>query len=144
MLRSTLIRTITTAPAVTATPSSTLAQVAKLMESYNIHHVPIVDQNGHPLGIISQVDLHQISNWRSHFGHLADSAEKENKQLFDSLLAEEIMSSPVITIHEDAAVKEAADLVERYRVHCLPVVDSTGKAIGILTPHDLLRLAYNS
>jgi len=144
MLRTTSIQSICHSPAVTATTNATLAHVRELMTTYRLHHVPIVNDSGTPLGVVSQVDLNQIANWRSRFGNLEGLAEKRDKQLFESLLADEVMSSPAITIHEDAKVDEAAELIERHRVHCLPIVDSSGQITGILTAHDLLRLAYLS
>lgn len=142
MLRTTNIATIFSSPAITTTSDSTLAQVRDLMDTHHINHVPVVDQAGLPLGVVSRVDLNQVSSWRSRFDDLKGKAEKVDKQLFGSLLAGEIMSSPVITIAAGALVEGAAELIERHHVHCLPVIDTTGKIVGILTAHDLLRLAY--
>jgi len=56
----------------------------------------------------------------------------------DALKAIEVMSTPVVTINEDASVEEAARLMSRKRIKKLPVV-SGDKLIGIITSMDLVR-----
>lgn len=56
----------------------------------------------------------------------------------DALKAIEVMSTPVVTINEDASIEEAARLMSRKRIKKLPVV-SGDKLVGIITSTDLVR-----
>jgi CBS domain-containing protein len=131
-------------PVISARRTDTLTHLRNLLRKQTINHIPIVDEIDMPVGMVSAVDLNRLSNWRSQFSELAHASDKQDKHLFDSLLAEEIMSTPVITISQEATVKEAADLIEQHRIHCLPVVNRAGRMVGIISAHDLLRLAYNT
>ena len=48
----------------------------------------------------------------------------------------ELMSSPVVTVREQATAGEAADLMLKHQVSCLPVVDGKGRLVGIVTHAD--------
>jgi CBS domain-containing protein len=50
------------------------------------------------------------------------------------------MTTHVVTIRPDATVAEAAWLMDRHHVTCLPVADETGKLLGIVSPRDLLQV----
>ena len=47
---------------VKATPNMLATQVESLMDSYNIHHIPVLDNEGKILGIISKSDILQLQN----------------------------------------------------------------------------------
>ena len=53
--------------------------------------------------------------------------------------AAEIMTSPVVTVHPDESVHEAAALMSEHRVASLPVVDDDGRVIGIVSEIDVVR-----
>ncbi|MGW0968145.1 CBS domain-containing protein [Streptomyces sp. NPDC002516] len=54
--------------------------------------------------------------------------------------AEQLMSTPAITVHPEQRVADAARVMERHRVERLPVVDEEDRLIGIATRRDLLRV----
>ncbi|MGQ7791305.1 CBS domain-containing protein [Faunimonas sp. B44] len=53
--------------------------------------------------------------------------------------AADVMTTDVITVPPDMTVREAADVLLRHRISAVPVVDSTGKLLGILSEGDLVR-----
>lgn len=55
------------------------------------------------------------------------------------MLAREIMTSPVLTVEPDTAVKDAVRLLDRHDITALPVVDEEGRLIGIVSEADLLQ-----
>lgn len=55
------------------------------------------------------------------------------------MLVREIMTSPAYSVHEDAPVKEALSLMATTKVTGLPVIDSGGKVVGIISESDLLQ-----
>jgi len=52
----------------------------------------------------------------------------------------DLMTTEVFTVGPDTAIKEAAQLIFRHRVSGLPVVDDSGRLVGIITEADFLRL----
>jgi CBS domain-containing protein len=59
------------------------------------------------------------------------------------LHVEQIMTPSVVSIHPDATIREAIDLLIERRISGLPVVDENGRLAGILTEFALLGLAYD-
>lgn len=49
------------------------------------------------------------------------------------------MSSPAITVHQDATVREAGDQLARHGISALPVIDDEGRLVGIVSQMDLIR-----
>ena len=54
------------------------------------------------------------------------------------MLVKDVMSSPVITLHEDETVEKVAKLMEAHRVGCVIITDGGGKPVGIITERDLV------
>jgi len=52
----------------------------------------------------------------------------------------EAMTRGLVTIHEDALLYEAAQLMDAHRVHGLPVIDKHRRVVGVLSQTDLLRV----
>jgi CBS domain-containing protein len=55
--------------------------------------------------------------------------------------AKDAMTSPAITIHQEATLREAGDLLARRGISALPVVDDDGRLVGIVSQMDLIRLS---
>lgn len=54
------------------------------------------------------------------------------------MIASDIMTRKVITIHPEASVQEAAQLLDQFRISGIPVVNATGDLIGIITEADII------
>jgi CBS domain-containing protein len=101
--------------------------LVRLIEENRISAVPIVDHLGMPVGIVSETDL-MIKKRR----HAAAWDE--------GLVAEDIMTSPAVTIPADALLADAARLMQERGIRRLVVVDSRGRLAGIATRSDLLQV----
>jgi len=144
MIHSIHVQEVMASPVISAHKSGTLTDARALMKKHSINHLPILDENNAPIGMVSALDLNRLSDWRTQFKDLTQVGEKRNEDLFDSLLIEEIMVSPVTCVRQDATVIEVADLIEQEGIHCIPIINKQGATIGVLTAHDLLRLAYGA
>ncbi len=129
---------IMTKTLVVATPNMTLDKVKELIDAHAFNHIPVVE-NGTLKGIISQIDLYRVSHCVDLF-HSKKNAEL-NDRLFQSLLAEEVMSSDSVVISPTDPISHAAALLQHSNFHALPVV-SDGKLVGLLTTYDLIAYAY--
>lgn len=55
------------------------------------------------------------------------------------MLVREVMSSPVVTVRSDASLKAAISLLERHDVSAMPVVDTDGQIVGVVSEADVIR-----
>jgi len=85
----------------------------------------VVTQGGNAVGIVTERDL--VSKV------LAEKIDARN------VLVRDIMSTPLITIGPDATLTNAAELMARYRIRRLVVVDASGSLLGLVTTGDLAR-----
>lgn len=125
---------------------TSLSHVLEILLSSSFNGLPIVDANDHPIGLITQHDLITKANMPIRLGLLSGS-EKEEKdkliQVYQNLKSEDVMTSPVITVEEDDVLSQAVSLMLTNGVKRLPVVDTTGKLVGMLCRIDVFKTITN-
>lgn len=115
------VREIMTESVDFATPNTTVVELAQKMKKDDIGSIPICEGQK-VVGIITDRDI-------------VIKAVSEGKNI-ETKKAKEIMNSNVITVTADQDVHEAADLMSKYQIRRLPVVEQ-GKLIGIVALGDL-------
>lgn len=121
---------------------TSLAEVARLLLSSTFTGLPVVNADNRPVGVISQGDLIYKADMPMRLGLLAESDHEKLSAVLQALQprqAREVMTQPPVTIREDSLVTEAVDLMLRKGVKRLPVVDESGKLVGILSRVDVFR-----
>jgi CBS domain-containing protein len=130
----------------TATPETTVEEVARLMINLRISGVPVLDRNGQLVGIVTEGDLlrraetgteHPRSSWSEWFSSKSGLAAEYVKS--HARRVEDVMTRGVATVGELAALGEIADLMETRRIKRVPVVHN-GKIVGIVSRADLLQV----
>ena len=108
-------------------------EAAKLMHEKNIRQLPVVDDNK-LIGILTFPDIMAALPSR-----VSKVASKENSDLAKTLKVKDALPphQKVITINENACIEEAALIMRAYRISCLPVLDATGRLIGMCTESDI-------
>ena len=103
-----------------------------LMKSLGIRHLPVVKE-GILKGIVTDRDLRRPK--------ISDVFKSWNElyRIGDDIQVADIMVRSVRTISEGALIKEAARIMVEKRIGALPVTDSKGKLVGIITESDILR-----
>jgi acetoin utilization protein AcuB len=124
---------------VTADPDEKLVSVRQKMMANHIQHVPVVD-GSKILGMISKSDIHRMEHHFTLFK--AEKALEANRQIFSTMLAEEIMTTTLVKLKENDTVSVALDLFKENLFHALPVVNDHDELIGLVTPLDLLLYAF--
>jgi CBS domain-containing protein len=122
--------------------STPLSEVVRLLLSSVFTGVPVVDENDRPVGVITQGDLIYKAGMPMRLGLLAESNGDKMAAVLESLVSkqtEEVMTRPAISIEEDRWATEAVDLMINKRVKRLPVVNSHGKLVGMLSRIDIFR-----
>ena len=109
---------VMTRAVVAADQMETLGQIRELMRSNALRSVPVLDPEGHPIGVVSLGDL------------IDDHTDDEPISV--------IMTKDVIVIGPENSVAEAASMMLLNYVHHLVVVDDRMQTIGVVSAFDLL------
>jgi CBS domain-containing protein len=115
------VRQVTRKELVTIYSHSTAQEAAKRMRSKKVSSLVVIEKGDAPVGIVTERDL-----VRSVCSRDISS---------DSVLIQEIMSSPIATIDVDASIEQAADKMIQNKVRHLLITEND-KIYGIITPSD--------
>ena len=126
----------------TVSPGSTLKDVAAILVQRRISGVPVVDDDGRVLGVVSEADFlarerGEVHVKRRGLARLLGDSEQDSEKL-SAQTAGEAMTSPALTIEGRRTVAEAAGLMIEHAVNRLPVL-AEGKLVGIVSRADLVR-----
>ncbi|HUK41157.1 MAG TPA: CBS domain-containing protein [Candidatus Acidoferrales bacterium] len=117
----------------TVKPDDGLKDAIWKMERGHFRHLPVVDDGGKLIGILSDRDIRQIRP------SLAFVNKDEAMVQIWSLSVQQAAVFDPVKVGPDTTLKEAAELMLRWHVGGLPVVDNTDKLVGVITYTDLLR-----
>ena len=136
------ISEVMTRNVVTVTCRTPLKEVARQLVRRRVSGLPVVDEDGSVVGVVSEGDiLAKECDRASGHGSLLDHLfEVDGGGLkHDARDAGDAMTSPAVTIRPNRTVAEAAATMLDRCVNRLPVVDRDGKLVGIVTRADLVR-----
>lgn len=135
-LRARRVSEIMQTEVATLAPDEYLDLADDVMRLGRVRHLPVVD-DVHLVGLVSNRDLLAASLTRAlEFDPLARRAFMRN------IAVSEIMSRDVLAIGPDANLWEAAALMVKHKIGCLPVVEEGDVLVGLLTETDLLNVAF--
>ena len=137
------IEDVMTADVVTVTPETTLRDAAAELSRRRISGMPVVDDAGHVLGVISEADLlaKEQSEPDQHPGAIARLLKRDDKDepsQFSATTVGESMTKPAVTVESHLPIAIAADQMLSLKVNRLPVVRQE-RLVGIVTRADLVR-----
>lgn len=130
---------------ITVKPDDDVAEVVKLLTENDVSALPVVDDNGNVVGVISEADLihrEEIDTEKQHpwwleavmpASTLAEEFAKSHGRR-----VEEIMSTDAVTASEDTSLGEIAMLLERHRIKRIPIVRER-KLVGIVSRSNLIQ-----
>ena len=119
---------------VTLAPSGTLAEARELMQEHRIHHIPVVDDSGDIIGLVTLTNVLAATD--------SVLRKTDNRIHASDIRIEDVMVTEVATVDRNASLRQAALFLEKHRIGCLPVIDE-GKLCGIITETDFVAVAIN-
>ena len=142
-----LARDLMNAPVVTVSPAATVGAAARLMLDHDVSVLPVLDEPGNLVGILSHTDfgLHPRYRPLAHNVYTLLGASTAPQHIEDvsrrvsSRTVRDVMRRQVITVQQDATIGEVTELMLRRHINRLPVMDGA-KLVGIITRHDFLKL----
>ena len=105
---------------VTIKRGSTVRDALAMMEEYHIGGIPVVDDNKMLVGIVTNRDLR---------------FERDPERKIDEVMT----SENLVTTSQSTNLEEAAEILQRHKIEKLPVVDNSGRLIGLVTYKDITK-----
>lgn len=146
----TTIAGVMTTPVFTVRRETPLKDVARLLIDNGVSGVPVVDDDGTVLGVVSEADFLVKEQGPAEVRHrrlarlLGETATTRHQlDVLAARNAGEAMTAPAVTIEASRPIREAAAVMTSRRVNRLPVVDD-GRLVGIVTRADLVRAYVRS
>lgn len=137
------IEEIMTRKVITVRPGATIHEAAQLMVDHGVNGLPVVDEGGRVVGIVSEGDLilrqrprERIPWWRLFFGD-GEQLARDYQKAHGTIVAE-VMTRSVICVDPNLPIESAALILDERRISRLPVV-AGGKLVGILSRGDLIK-----
>lgn len=133
----------------TVLPTSTIKEVAEVLLEHRLNAVPVTDEEGNLLGIVSEGDLlyKKVRPQAPHYMNLLGASifygglRKYNDNFHKLLAAQtvELMTKDVVVCHEDEAVEDAASVMLEEHLKILPVVKDN-KVVGCVSRRNIISI----
>ncbi len=140
------VQDVMTRDVVVARPTTSFHELVRLLTTYRISAVPVVDDAKRVVGIVSETDLVLKEAVPQHqrpplFETIEEAAERATATAkAAATTAAQVMTTPVVSVHPEERVVAAARRLRAHKVKRLPVTDRAGALIGIVTLTDLLKV----
>ena len=128
------VRDRMSSPAVTITPGTSLQAALNLMHEHRFRRLPVVDERGRLVGIVSERDLLYASPPSATL-----LSGLELNHLLTERRVDEIMTRNVLTATPDTFVEDAARLMVDNKVGGLPIVEGDNQVVGVITETDVFK-----
>jgi CBS domain-containing protein len=151
MSTSPTVARVMTRLVMTIAPEARLDEAARLMREWHVSGLPVVDEKGQLVGVVSEKDLVEdlhkvagISLPRGLLDLLLGSSSPKGQNLLEvcqnrlrNTRVREVMTAPATTVTPETPLMEAARLLKSRGVSRLPVLDADNHVVGILTRRDI-------
>lgn len=115
-------------------PEMPVTEAQELMRQHRIRHLPIADEAGTLVGLITQRSL-----LRALPSDVSNFSRFEISYVLAKIRVREVMARDVVTIDENTAIEEAARVMADEKIGCLPVMRNRD-LVGIITDNDLFTI----
>ncbi|WP_237553480.1 CBS domain-containing protein, partial [Streptomyces sp. SID6139] len=132
---------VMTRAAVAVGRTALFKDIVARMEQWNVSALPVLEGDGRVVGVVSEADLLPKEEFRdSDPDRLTQRRRLGDLAKAGGVSAQDLMSTPAVTVHADATLAEAARIMALKRVKRLPVVTAEGVLEGVVSRGDLLKV----
>ncbi len=146
----TRVSALMTREVIVVRPETSIDTAAGLLLDNGISRLPVIDQAGKLVGVLSKTDLveeqverdenssHDATPLTRRSSAGIRAIEPDVHEHFMGPLVEDVMSRPALCVPEHYTVARAAEIMAAHRVHGLPVVTRSGELVGMISALDIL------
>jgi len=117
----------------TISPEASHPEALRMLRKEKFRYLPVVDKAGKVIGMVTETDLLHASP-----SSATSLSIYEMNYLLAKLKIQDVMSSPAVTVAEDAPLEEAARIMIDKGIGCLPVMRD-GELVGVITESDIFK-----
>jgi CBS domain-containing protein len=134
------VNDVMTPDVVSAGPDTPYRDVVDLIIGRHINAVPVIDEDHRVVGIVSESDLlRKVEFAGEDEPRWFERRRRDQHHKAVARTAAELMTSPAITLTPGSGVRTAARILDESGIKQLPIVDTSGRLVGIVTRGDLLK-----
>jgi len=133
------VKDVMTAEVVAVRRDATFKELAAVLRRYRVSALPVVDDAGRVIGVVSEADL-LAKEALADPGVMAEVLHRRDVRKAEGLTAGDLMTSPPVTAAPEDPIGQAARMMHFMRVKRLPVVNSGGQLVGIVSRSDVLAV----
>lgn len=135
------VKDVMTTRVVAVRKEASYKELAARLRTHRVSAFPVIDGLARVVGVVSEADLLvKESSLAAQTGVLTGVRHRHDRKKETAVTAGGLMTKPPVTIGPDSTVEQAAQLMYARRIKRLPVVDPTGRLIGILSRADVLSV----
>lgn len=123
-------------PVIALRPHERLTTAWTTMRRHRIRHLPVVDEAGRLVGLVTHRDLLSASS-----SSIVADSEEDRVRLLGWARVADVMETHLSVARPDEDAAHAGDRLVRHKIGCLPVVEGDGRLVGVVTEEDFLRWA---
>ena len=131
---------------VTVKATELFSRVVEIMIENEIRHLPVVDEKGGLMGVVTQRDVYRLVSPRKLRGDEerigADKIVFKDsyypREALDEFVLYDVMSKNPLSVKRGAPLGESFRLMAEHAIGCLPIVDNLNRVVGICTRTDIL------
>ncbi|AZM87934.1 CBS domain-containing protein [Streptomyces sp. W1SF4] len=132
---------VMTTKVIAVTPETGFKDIAAAMERWKVTALPVIQGEGRVVGVVSEADLLPKEEFHEHRPGLIEQMRRlGDTAKAGSTRAEDLMTTPAVTIRPGATLPQAARLMTERHIKRLPVVGADGTLKGIVSRADLLKV----
>jgi len=121
--------------------SADYKEICSVLHRYRVSACPVINDAGRVVGVVSEADLlYKVADTNPPMGLIRLRWKLGEESKVNAVTAEQLMTSPAISIQPDAPVAVAARIMQDRRVRRLPVVGPGGVLVGVVSRTDLLSV----
>ena len=135
LLRDTKLKDVMAHPVITVHEEDEFHKVQDKFETYDIRHLPVINDAGRVVGLISQRHLYKIHSPR----HLESGEWHYDRDMLDSFILKHVMVKDPHVLSAENTIEDAMRDMVQFKFGCIPIVDQFGRPIGVVTRDSIIR-----